>query len=378
MAEKTLLKRKTTTIMAIDIVGYGRMMSINEEGTVLTLKQYRRKIDQLIDRYGGRIFNTGGDSVMATFDSTVESVRCAIAIQDDLYILNADKVANEQFIYRIGVTVGDVMVDGQDLLGDAVNIAARIEGACDPGNIFVSSNVMALVKGKLSYRFESKGKYSVKNISEPIETFSLVRDNSLDGDGNGSQLPIENYTKVKSMRKVFVLDQRFAPIFLVFIAVIAFVLGMELLRTPSISGMWIFVISVEETEYRPFEHLEITYQAVLTQQGLEIQGNGEKYSEQELGNDPYFYSASGKIPITIERNSYNYHWQKFQIPITITGAIVKNFIGPDKVELQIIEDGLLRISTAYHSLIIENGIKMVGHFNSTAANSAGRSEWNIR
>ena len=360
MTEKSLLKRKTTTIMAIDIVGYSRMMSSNEERTVLTLKQYRRKIDQLIDKYDGRIFNTGGDSVMANFDSTVESVRCAIAIQDDLYILNADKVANEQFIYRIGVTVGDVMVDGQDLLGDAVNIAARIEGVCDPGKIFVSSNVMALVKGRLSYRFESMGKYSVKNISDPIEAFSLVRDTSLDGDDNGCPLPIENYTEVKSMRKVFILVQRFAPFFLVFIAVIAVVLGMELFRTPSISGMWTFVISVEETEYSPFKHLEITYQAVLIQEGLKIQGNGEKYSEQELGKELYFYSSSGKIPITI------------------TGTIIKNFIGPDRVDLQIREEGSLRISIAYHSLTVEDEIKMVGHFNWTASNSAGRSEWNIR
>jgi len=358
MTEKPFLKRKTTTIMAIDIVGYSRMMSNNEEGTVQRLKQYRRKIDQLIDRYDGRIFNTGGDSVMATFDSTVESVRCAIAIQDDLYILNADKIANDQFVYRIGVNVGDVMVDGQDLLGDTVNIAARIEGICDPGNIFVSSNVMDLVKGKLSYRFESKGKYSVKNISDPIEAFSLVRAASMDGDDNGVPPPIENHTEVKAKKKGFILNQRSALVFLVFIVVIAVVLGMEFFRTPSVSGMWTFVISIEETEYKPYKHLKITYQAVLTQEGLSLQGNGEKYSEQELGKEPYFHSGSDKIAITI------------------TGIIVKKFIGPDRVELQIREEGLLRISTAYHSLTVEDETKMVGGFNSTAAKSAGRSEWN--
>jgi len=124
--------------------------------------------------------------------------------------------------------------------------------------------------------------------------------------------------------------------------------------------MWEFLITSETTEYKPFQDLKITYQAVLVQRDLKIEGNGEKYSEQELGKDPYFYEAGGKVLITI------------------TGQIDKHFIGPDKIKLQIVEQGKVRTSTSFHSLTFTSDMTMAGRFNSTIARTSGPSEWKMR
>jgi hypothetical protein len=252
------------------------------------------------------------------------------------------------------------MVDGEDLLGDAVNIAARIEGICEPGNIFVSSNVMELIKGKLSYRFESRGKHTVKNISDPIETFSLIRKLSEVPHQSEPDSSIKNENAPDAQRKIFNLDRRVAWVGLALLPLIAFPWINEIFRTPSVSGMWEFLITSETTEYKPFQDLQITYKAVLVQRDLKIEGNGEKYSEQELGKDPFFYEAGGKVLITI------------------TGQIDKHFIGPDKIKLQIVEQGKVRTSTSFHSLTFTSDMTMAGRFNSTIARTSGPSEWKMR
>ena len=168
-------QRRLATILAADVFGYSRLMAQNEENTLRTLKAYRDVIDRLISRHEGRIFNTAGDSVLAEFQSAVEAVRCAIAIQEELRVRNAEVDEPRRMEFRIGVNVGDVLVDGDNLYGDGVNIAARLESIATPGDICISGSVFTLVKNKLSYGFEDMGPQSVKNIPEPVSAFRLTR-----------------------------------------------------------------------------------------------------------------------------------------------------------------------------------------------------------
>lgn len=168
------LQRKLTTILAADVVGYSRMMNADEDGTYKLLGKCRKIIDRNIEHHGGRIFNTAGDSVMAEFGSTVEAVRCAIEIQEEIVAHNTNKPASEQMWFRIGLNVGDVIIEDDDLIGDGVNIASRMESIATPSGICISGSVYELVRNKLSYAFEDMGKQSVKNIIEPITAYSLL------------------------------------------------------------------------------------------------------------------------------------------------------------------------------------------------------------
>src|ERR1035437_7308371 len=168
-------QRRLATILAADVVGYSRLMAENEEYALRTLQAYRSVTDRLISGHEGRIFNTAGDSVLAQFQSAVEAVRCAIAIQQELRVRNAEVDETQRMEFRIGVHVGDVLVDGDNLYGDGVNIAARLEGIARPGEICVSGSVFALVKSKLSSPFEDMGPQSHKNIPEPVSAFRLTR-----------------------------------------------------------------------------------------------------------------------------------------------------------------------------------------------------------
>jgi adenylate cyclase len=168
------LQRRLATILAADVFGYSRLTAENEEETLRTLKAHRSVIDRLIARHEGRIFNTAGDSVLAEFGSAVEAVRCAITIQEELRVRNAQIDENRRMNFRIGINVGDVLVDGDNLYGDGVNIAARLESIAVPGNICISGSVYSLVKNKLSYGFEDIGLQAVKNIPEPVPAFRLT------------------------------------------------------------------------------------------------------------------------------------------------------------------------------------------------------------
>ena len=165
--------RKLTTILASDVVGYSKMMSADEEGTLRTLRAYRTIIDGLIEKHGGRVFNTAGDAVLAEFSSAVEGVRCAITIQEELAVRNAQLPEDKQMHIRIGLNVGDVMIEGNDLFGDGVNVAARLEGVAAPGRICISSSTFEQVKNKLSIGFEDMGPQEVKNIPHPVGAFQI-------------------------------------------------------------------------------------------------------------------------------------------------------------------------------------------------------------
>ena len=167
------VQRKLTTILAADVEAYSRLMSADEEATLKTLKSYREIIDGLIAKHDGRLVGTAGDSVLVEFASVVETVRCAISIQEDLAVLNADLAEDRRMRFRIGINVGDVMVEGDDLLGDGVNVAARLEGLCEPGGVFLSGTVFDQVKGKFDIAFDDLGLREVKNIADPVRVYRI-------------------------------------------------------------------------------------------------------------------------------------------------------------------------------------------------------------
>jgi len=176
MAPETA-QRKLTTIVAADVVGYSKLMSIDEDGTLARLRAYRKVTDDLVARHNGRIFSTAGDAFLAEFTSAVEAVRCAIAIQEDLRVRNSDLPEGGQMWLRIGISVGDVMVEDSNLFGDAVNVAARLEGLAETGGICISGSTFDQVKNKLSIAFNDIGAQRVKNIPEPVRAFRIVPGN---------------------------------------------------------------------------------------------------------------------------------------------------------------------------------------------------------
>jgi TolB-like protein/class 3 adenylate cyclase len=168
------VERKLSAIFAADIAGYSRLMARDEPGTLARLKACRSIIDGLIAAHRGRIFNTAGDSVVADFASAVDAVACAVAVQRAIAVEEPGSAANEPMRFRIGIHVGDVMVDGANLLGDGVNIAARLEGIAEPGGICVSRVVRDQIRDKLNAAFDDMGEQQVKNIPRPVRVFRVL------------------------------------------------------------------------------------------------------------------------------------------------------------------------------------------------------------
>ena len=167
------VERKLAAIFAADIAGYSRLMARDEVGTLARLKACRTIIDGLIATHRGRIFNTAGDSVVADFASAVDAVQCAVAVQAAITTESAKQPADEPMQFRIGVHVGDVMVDGENLLGDGVNIAARLEALAEPGAICVSAAAHGQIGNKLPLAFDDLGDQQVKNIAQPIRVYRV-------------------------------------------------------------------------------------------------------------------------------------------------------------------------------------------------------------
>jgi adenylate cyclase len=168
------MKRKIAAIFAADIAGYSRLVAEDEEETLRRLASYRQVTDDFITRSGGRIFNTAGDAVLAEFPSAVEAVRCAIDIQESLRTRNMAYPASRQMSFRIGITIGDVVERDGDLLGDGVNIAARLEGLAEVGGICISRAVHEQVANKLSVQFADIGAQEVKNIPTPVHAYMVA------------------------------------------------------------------------------------------------------------------------------------------------------------------------------------------------------------
>jgi adenylate cyclase len=170
------MKRKLAAILSADVKGFSSLMEADEEGTLRTLKCYRASIDALISRHEGRVVGTAGDSVLAEFASSVEAARCAVEIQEELAKLNADASRDRRLEFRIGINLGDVIVEGADLFGDGVNVAARLQALSDPGGILVSGGIYDQIKTKLPFGYEFLGEQRIKNIVEPVRVYRIQRD----------------------------------------------------------------------------------------------------------------------------------------------------------------------------------------------------------
>ena len=166
-------RRKLTTIMSADVQDYTRLMGADEEGTLDTLKRYRDSMSGLIGLHGGRVVNTWGDGLIAEFPSVVEAVRAAIDIQNELAQANSGKPADGRMLFRIGINLGDVIEQDNDLYGDGVNIAARLQSQAAPGGIVISNTVYDHVHNKLSVGFDFLGDLTVKNVHDAIPSYSV-------------------------------------------------------------------------------------------------------------------------------------------------------------------------------------------------------------
>ncbi|MGF1624643.1 MAG: adenylate/guanylate cyclase domain-containing protein [Alphaproteobacteria bacterium] len=166
-------ERKLVAILSADVVGYSRLMGADEAGTLATLSAHREVIDDLIGLRAGRIVGTAGDSILAEFHSVVEAVHCGVEIQQAMAARNADLPAARKMLFRIGINVGDVIAKGDDIFGDGVNVAARLQGLAAPGGICISRSVRDQLRDKSPFLFEDQGEQVVKNIVRPVRVFTL-------------------------------------------------------------------------------------------------------------------------------------------------------------------------------------------------------------
>jgi adenylate cyclase len=173
MTEK--VRRRLTTLLCADAAGYTRLMGADEAGTLATLRQRRAAMATLIERHEGRIVNTWGDAVIAEFSSVVEAVQCAIETQQELTIHNDELPEDQRMNFRIGINLGDVMLEGDDVYGDGVNIAARLQELAEPGGILISGPVYDQVHNKLSIGFERLGEQSLKNVAHPVTGYRVLQ-----------------------------------------------------------------------------------------------------------------------------------------------------------------------------------------------------------
>ena len=183
------IERKLAAIFAADVAGYSRLMGQDEVGTMRTLTAYREVMDSLIGQHRGRIANTAGDSVLAEFPSVVDAVKCAVEVQEELREKNEGVPADRQLRFRIGVHVGDVMVRGGDLLGDGVNVAARLQALAEPGGVCVSGDAHQYARRALPITFLDLGQQEIRNIPEGVRAFAVQ------STGQNAALPQEHSAK---------------------------------------------------------------------------------------------------------------------------------------------------------------------------------------
>src|ERR1700730_17496827 len=168
------MERKLGSILCADVFGYSRLMGENEEATLRTLSSHRKVIDGLIGQHHGRFVNSAGDSVLAEFASVVNAVQCAVDVQAALKSENAMLPTERRMEFRIGVNLGDVMVEGDQIYGDGINVAARLESLGDPGSICISGMVHEQVRDKLALGYKDSGEQTVKNIARPVHVWRVL------------------------------------------------------------------------------------------------------------------------------------------------------------------------------------------------------------
>ena len=175
VSERTV-ERKLAAVLSADVKGYSRLMGEDEVATVRTLTAYRQLMTALIQQHHGRVVDAPGDNLLAEFASVVDAVQAAVAIQQELKVKNADLPVSRKMEFRIGINLGDVIVEGEQIYGDGVNIAARVESLGEAGGICLSGTVYDQVKNKLALHYEALGEQTVKNIAEPVRVYRIKLD----------------------------------------------------------------------------------------------------------------------------------------------------------------------------------------------------------
>ena len=168
--QPTRIGRRLAAIVAADVAGYSRLMGLDEVGTARILREHRAVTDALVAKHGGRLVKSTGDGVLLEFPSVVDAVECAVAVQAVMAQRNEGVPADRRMLFRIGINLGDILIEGDDILGDGVNVAARLESIAEPGGICISSSAYDQVRGKVPVEFTDLGEQTLKNIARPIRS----------------------------------------------------------------------------------------------------------------------------------------------------------------------------------------------------------------
>jgi class 3 adenylate cyclase/TolB-like protein len=198
-------QRRLAAILSADVVGYSRLMCADEEGTLAQLKGHRRGlVDPKIAEHHGRIVKTTGDGMLVEFASVVDALRCAVEVQRGMAERNAEVPQDKRIEFRVGIHQGDIIIEGDDIFGDGVNVAARLEGLAEPGSICVSGRVQEDAYGKLDIPFEDMGEQPLKNISRPVRVYRVVPNGQRGALGNKNTDFFSRRWKVIGLRRAWV------------------------------------------------------------------------------------------------------------------------------------------------------------------------------
>lgn len=214
----TGIERKLTTILAADVAGYSRLMATDEVVALAALKDARDVFAGLIARHRGRIVNTAGDGLLADFPSVVEAVQCAVEVQRELAARHLQRDQDTAMRFRIGVHLGDVMVDGGDLFGEGVNLAARLQSMAEPGGVLISQAVYDQVRAKLAIGYEYLGERQPRNLAEKVPVYRLVLSDTATPSGRSDPSPSPTTTEEGLRQR---LGQRALQLGIVWIALVA-------------------------------------------------------------------------------------------------------------------------------------------------------------
>src|SRR5262245_65489795 len=172
--------RRLAAIVAADVAGYSRLMGLDEVGTAHTLREHRKVTDALVEKHGGRLVKSTGDGVLLEFASVVDAVECAVAVQAVMAERNEGVPADRRMLFRIGINLGDILIEGDDILGDGVNVAARLEGLAEPGGICISASAYDQVRGRVNVEFADLGEQTLKDVARPIRAYAVGLNANID------------------------------------------------------------------------------------------------------------------------------------------------------------------------------------------------------
>ena len=198
-------KRKLTAILSADVEGYSRLMSDDEEATVRMLTTYREVLKSLIQQHNGRVIDSPGDNLLAEFASVVDAVQCGVAVQKEIKTRNDEFPENRRMQFRIGINLGDVIQEENQVYGDGVNIAARLEGLSEPGGICISKTAFEHIESKLPYGYEFLGDQSVKNIAKPVRAYRVLLEPEAAGKVIGEKRFLGRFSRKTAMAAIIVL-----------------------------------------------------------------------------------------------------------------------------------------------------------------------------